>query len=107
LPVRFTDREAAQDAGAQACVAHRCDDHAEIPPVNDKGPQRSECGMCVADTIVATYEATFEKNVFWPLIESARTRLNLLAPGAGDSFLEEARATLNAASIDDGSLEKS
>jgi hypothetical protein len=106
MPVRFT-RKDAQDAGAASCMAHRCDTHAEIPPMNSDGPDKSECGFCVADTIVRTYEQTFEGNVFWPLIESARTRLNLLAPGAGDSFLDEARATLNAASIDDGSLEKS
>lgn len=96
------------DAGedVKACAAHRCDTHQDVPPVNSTGPEQSECGLCVADAIVEAYEKAFEQNVFWPLIESARSRLNLLAPGAGDSFLDEARATLTAASIDDGTATK-
>lgn len=90
-------RHSKTDGGA--CVAHRCDDHEELPVVNDKGPDGSECAGCVADALVKAYEQAFEKTLFWPLIQSARDRLNLLAPGAGDSFQEEVRATINAAAL--------
>lgn len=83
------------------CVGHRCDEHEDVPPVNSHGPHGSECALCVAQTLVDAYEAAFEKKIFWPIITSARDRLNLLSPGTGDKFVEEARATLNTASIDD------
>lgn len=86
---------------AVACVSHRCDEHADVPPINQGGPDESECGMCVAVDLVASYETAFEQKVFWPVVQSARDRLNLLAPGAGDVFLDEARAILNSASVDD------
>lgn len=93
--VRFTDQESG------ACVAHRCDDHGTVPPINSHGPDKSECALCVAQALVEGYEKAFERRVFWPTIESARDRLNLLAPGSGNRFLEDARAILNSASIDD------
>lgn len=86
---------------ATACIAHRCDDHADLPAVNQEGPEGSECAGCVGQAFAAAWEAAFEKNVFWPLIQSARDRLNILAPGAGDQFEEQARAQINAAAIFD------
>lgn len=74
-----------------------------MPPTNDAGPDQSECALCVAQQLVAGYEKAVEKNVFGPIVSSARDRLNLLAPGAGDQFVDEARAQLNAAGlVDDG-----
>jgi hypothetical protein len=87
---------------ASGCVGHRCDEHEDLPPMNQTGPDGSECGGCVGQAFAEAYEKAFEKKVFWPLIQSARDRLNLLAPGAGDAFQEEARATINTASISGG-----
>ncbi len=84
---------------ASGCIGHRCDEHSDLPPMNQAGPDESECGACVGQAFAAAYEKAFEKTVFWPLIQSARDRLNLLAPGAGDKFQDEARATINAASL--------
>lgn len=84
---------------AKACVAHRCPEHAEVPPINDAGPEQSECALCVATTFVRGYEKAFEKSVFNPVVEKARDRLNLMAPGAGDQFVDEARAILNTAAL--------
>jgi len=81
------------------CLAHRClrPDHVEVPVINDAGPDGSECALCVAEELVKAYEKAFEKSVFWPVVETARNRMNLLSFGAGDKFQEEARAIINAA----------
>lgn len=111
---RYTKQNAAEHCGgctpvayecqglvpAKACVGHRCDEHAAVPIVNDVGPDKSECAICVAQAFVKGYEKAFEKTVFWPAVQSARDRLNLLAPGAGAAFVDETRATLNAAGIE-------
>lgn len=85
---------------ATACVAHRCSEHSDMPVIGNTGPEQSECSICVAQTFVIAYEKSFEAKVFWPAVQSARDRLNLLSPGAGDQFVDETRATLNAAGIE-------
>jgi hypothetical protein len=77
------------------CLAHRCLAHREMQPVDDSADNGSECGICTAQKFIAAHEQAAEeeilKRLFWPAIESARERLNLLSPGAGHAFEEEAR----------------
>lgn len=84
-------------------IGYRCEDHPDkhdaVPAINTNAPEGGECAMCVAESIVHAYESTFEKTLLWPIIDQARGRLNLLVPGAGDSFLEDARAQINAAKL--------
>jgi hypothetical protein len=82
------------------CLYHRCDDHASVPMLNRaEGPGQSECGACIAEELLAvkaqlllaldgyaerlTYGRALARK-----LESARARLNLLSPGAGDGFDE-------------------
>lgn len=85
---------------ASDCIAHRCAAHAELPPVDDSADDGGECGPCVGEKYIAAYERAAEedikKNLLWPSIDSARDRLNLLAKGAGDQFVEEVRARVQA-----------
>ena len=101
IPLRWLTQGADQGGTVpvEACMSHRCAEHAAVPSLNNAGPDNAECAMCVAETMVRAYEKEFEKKVFWPMVESARSRLNLLAVGAGEAFMEEARATLNAAGL--------
>jgi hypothetical protein len=89
------DRDENAPATASDCLAHRCAEHAEMPPVDDRGDDGSECGVCVGVKFVQAHEAAAEddikKKLYWPMVQSARDRLNLLAAGAGDAFEEEAR----------------
>lgn len=88
----------------EACLAHRCDEHAELPPVNSEGPNLSECAICVAEAFVDAFEKKYEAEIFWPSIESAKQRLNLLAAGVGDQFVQEVRGRIAAARIDPDTL---
>lgn len=92
--------------GLEACLAHRCDEHEDLPPVNSTGPNLSECAICVADAFVTAYEKRFEAEIFWPSIESAKQRLNFLAAGVGDQFVEEVRGRIAAARVDPDTLTK-
>jgi len=89
-------------AQAVECLAHRCEAHEGMPPINSEGPQLSECAICVGQTFANAYANTFEQTVFWPLIESARRMLNFLSPGAGEAYVEEARAALLAGRVGGG-----
>ena len=89
-----------------ACGAHRCDEHEDLPAVNSSGPDMSECGICVGAAFVEAFEKKFDAEVFWPSIESAKQRLNFLATGVGDQFVEEVRARLMAARVDPDTLTK-
>ena len=100
-----------QDKAAIACcIAHRCPDHADIPPLNmSEGNGSSECGVCAAEEMGARFGEALEREidnaVILPLLDGyadrlshhavlkerlaeARTRLELLQPGAGE-FLSE------------------
>lgn len=61
---------------------------------------QSECGVCIGHKFVAAYADAFEadmlKKIYWPMVQSARDRLNLLARGAGDAFEEECRGHVTA-----------
>ena len=92
------------------CVAHRCTAHQEIPPANmNEGSGSSECGICAAEmfgTKLAQQALDIQnRTVTLPILEgyadrlahhaelrsklaTARERLNLISPGAGD-FLDE------------------
>jgi hypothetical protein len=100
--VRFT-RADVDDPKAHDCLAHRCVDHPDqhetVPPVNSTGPSGSECALCVAHEFIRVYDTTMMKTLFWPIVETARNRLNLLSPGAGDSFQDHARVTVNSLKV--------
>lgn len=89
------DRDENQAPAASDCLAHRCAAHAEMGPMDDAADDGAECGPCLGERYVRAYEKAAEddikKRLFWPMVQSARDRLNLLANGAGDSFEEEAR----------------
>lgn len=87
------------DDGTKYVVMIRCDEHVDVPQLNDNADGISECGACQG-------QETFEllTDVLEPLLEAyadrlthhcvlrnklaqARTRLNLMSPGAGD-FLD-------------------
>lgn len=97
--VRFTAGAIAESGGlppATACVGHRCDKHNGLPPTNGNGPDGSECAGCTAEAFTEAFEEAFEGDIFWPTVDSARDRLNMLAPGAGDQFVAETRARIEA-----------
>lgn len=96
--MRFT-LAGVDDPKAQHCIAHRCEEHQELQPVNSNGPSGSECGACVGQAFAEAYEKTVLKAILWPLVETARNRLNLLSPGAGDTFQDHARVTVNSLKI--------
>lgn len=80
---------------ASDCVAHRCAEHAEMGLMDDSADDNSECAICLAHKFVQAYEKAAEaeilKRLVWPMVQSCRDRLNLLAAGAGDQFEESAR----------------
>lgn len=96
--VRFTKKDEVDPIlgvhTATGCIAHRCDAHADLPPVNQWGPNESECGGCVGQAFAEALEKAFEEQVYWPMVQKARDRLNLLSAGAGTQFEDEARALL-------------
>lgn len=106
IPAPTTD----QMATLADCVAHRCTDHLNIPPLNmSEGNGSSECGVCSAEEFGARLAEqaleTERREVWWDILDAyaqrmeyqkvmrarlqtARDRLNILSPGAGD-FLDE------------------
>lgn len=96
------------------CVAHRCLEHRQIPPLNmNEGNGSSECGVCAAEEFGARLAeqalAKQDELVILPILDgyaarlaygaelraklqTARDRLNLLSPGAGDFLDEESTA---------------
>jgi hypothetical protein len=85
----------------RSCVAHRCEDHEDLPPVNSDGPDLSECGICVGQRFVEAFELKFWNEIFWPSIESARSKLRVLG-GAdlAEAFVQEAHARIRGAQMD-------
>ncbi len=85
---------------ASDCIAHRCQAHAELPPVDDSADDSAECSICVAQKFILAHEEALEEDVMqklvWPAIDKARDRLNLLGHGAGDQFVEEIREWVTA-----------
>lgn len=84
------------------CVAHRCQEHKDIPPLN-ANEAGAECGACCAEDVGQDIALSAIAEFTLPILdgyadrleygarlrrklESARDRLNLLAPGAGDEF---------------------
>jgi len=67
-----------------ACVAHRCKRHEAVKPINTATEEQTECGACISEDItnlLILYNDTADR------LERACGALNLLSPGAGDSFL--------------------
>lgn len=91
---------AGDEAGVEDCVAHRCDEHEQYPPVNSDGPNLSECAICVGEAFVRAFEQKIWNEIFWPAIDSAAARLEFFSPGSGDSFVKETRARIQAAQMD-------
>jgi hypothetical protein len=94
------DRDESASPTASDCVAHRCAEHAAMPPVDDSADDGAECAICVGGKFILAHEAAAEadikKRLLWPMVDKARDRLNLLARGAGDAFVEEVRAHVTA-----------
>lgn len=84
------------DDGTKYVLMIRCEEHADVPQLNENCDGLSECGACQGQE---TFELLTE--VVEPLLDAyadrlthhcelrnklaqARTRLNLLSPGAGD-----------------------
>lgn len=79
-----------------ACLFHRCDLHADVPQLNGN-EWGSECGGCLAAEVAALYaehlgvlQTLSERLMYGAMLrqrlERARTRLNLLSPGAGEDL---------------------
>jgi hypothetical protein len=97
-------------AALACCVAHRCIAHQALPPLNlSEGNGSSECGVCAAEDfgtrlaeqaldaqhlqvivpILEGYAARLDHHaVLKERLAEARTRLELLSPGAG-VFLDD------------------
>lgn len=81
------------------CLFHRCREHFRVPQLNDREEATlSECGACVAEEMlmwkvrcVLALDGYADRLAYSHRLRtdltSARTRLNLLQPGAGD-FLD-------------------
>ena len=66
-----------------ACVAHRCQRHEDVRPMNTHTDELTECGGCVAEDInnlMVLYEDTRTR------LDRACNALDLLAPSAGEAF---------------------
>jgi hypothetical protein len=87
------------------CVAHRCPEHKDIPPLNTNEGGGAECGACCAEDVGQDIALSAIAEFTLPILdgyadrleygarlraklESARERLNLIAPGAGDEYAE-------------------
>jgi hypothetical protein len=85
---------------ASDCVAHRCAEHAGMAAVDDRGDDGSECGICVGQKFAEHMERALVDDILkalvWPMVQSARDRLNLLSGGAGDRFEQEMRTKITA-----------
>lgn len=92
-----TNPDRDENAGplASDCLGHRCAEHAEMGLMDDHADDGAECGVCLAMKFVVAHEKAAEahilKSLVWPMVQSCRDRLNLLSPGAGDQFEEQAR----------------
>jgi len=97
-------------ASVADCVAHRCLNHVDVPPLNmTEGNGSSECGVCVGEEwgqrLAEQALGILEDTVTLPLLDAyadrlthhavlrdrltaARDRLNLLSLGSGD-FLDD------------------
>lgn len=84
----------------ELCLFHRCDAHENVRQLNateeDTG---SECGACIAEEMLAlkaqlmlVMDGYAERLAYCAdlrqKLDSARARLNLLSPGAGDELIE-------------------
>jgi len=80
----------------EQCLFHRCADHENTPQL-DNSVNGSECGACIFEMLVATRaqlllaldgyaERLTYSHALARKLDSARARLNLLSPGAGDGL---------------------
>lgn len=59
-----------------ACVAHRCADHRDIPPLNMReGGGSSECGVCAGEVIGTRLAEQAVDLVMLPVLEGYADRL--------------------------------
>lgn len=84
----------------ELCMFHRCTEHEHIGQLNGfEEATGSECGACVAMEMLSrkaqwllTLDALADRLTYSSMLKrkltSARERLNMLSPGAGD-FLDE------------------
>lgn len=74
---------------------HRCDRHEKVPKLNEEEATGAECGACLLELLTTTraqlllaldgYAERLEHaHELRKLLDSARERLNILQPGAGD-----------------------
>lgn len=87
-------------------VAIRCAEHGNVPPTNSNDNDGSECGICVGVTLAERLAASAMDEAQRDILDgyanrltycamlrsklaSARDRLNLLQPGAGDFLTED------------------
>lgn len=90
------DRDENKPASIDDCLGHRCQAHRDVPPIDDSEESSgAECGICIGQKFVLLYEEKAEEDIlnklYWPIVEIARARLNLLSLGSGEVFVDEAR----------------
>ncbi|HEX3577552.1 MAG TPA: hypothetical protein VHY33_03225 [Thermoanaerobaculia bacterium] len=90
------NRDESKPPSIDDCLAHRCKEHRDIPPIDDsEDGSGAECSICVGHKFVSLIEEKTEEHILqtilWPLVETARARLNLVALGSGESFVDDAR----------------
>lgn len=79
------------------CRYHRCERHGDVKQLNATEPTDAECGACIAEEMLAikaqlllSLDGYAERMIYAhalrQMLASARDRLNLLSPGAGDEF---------------------
>lgn len=82
----------------EQCLFHRCDAHDKTPQLDDS-VNGAECGACIFEMLIATRaqlllaldgyaERLSYSRALARKLDSARARLNLLSPGAGDGLDE-------------------
>lgn len=93
----------ADKATIGICIAHRCEEHREVPPLNmAEGNGSSECGVCTAEAFGGKLaEVALEKYdqlVLWPLLDGYADRLTHHA--ALMDMLREVRTRLMLAGLE-------
>lgn len=66
--------------------------------VDDSADDGSECAIHVGEKFARAMEEALVDDILkalvWPMVQSARDRLNLMAPGSGHSFENEWRTKI-------------
>jgi hypothetical protein len=98
---RDTDAPRGSDLPSiEQCLFHRCEEHEGVPQLNASESFGGECGGCLAEELLAVKaqlllaldgyaERLAYSHALAGLLASARARLNLLSPGAGDSLVSD------------------